>query len=118
MAEELPMFEGTWDRLRWARKRKFDTAKDFAVRAGVKPGTYQAYERRPDSSKHIALDHQNAMRLARLLKVRWEWLLLGEGGPIPGDSPRDRVNALLDDASPEDQERAASIIESFLRKTA
>lgn len=107
--------EGTWDRLRWSRKRKFERAIEFAQRVGEKPGTYRTYERQPGSSKWTLLDHQNAARFARALGVRWEWLLLGEGEPYPGDTPRDRIIAALDQATPDQQARVADAVEALLK---
>jgi hypothetical protein len=79
--------EGTWDRLRWARMRWQErngvspSAVAAAESLGLKPGTYRAYERQPDSSKHIALDHQTVQPLAKKFGVSWTWLLTGEGSP-------------------------------------
>lgn len=77
---------GTWDRLRWARLAAgYERAKDFADTMAIKEGTYRAYEREPTASKHSALDSNNAMRFAKKLKVRWEWLLTGQGTPEATD---------------------------------
>lgn len=76
-----------WQRLRWARRQsKFETAREAAASLGMNEATYSAYERRPDSSKHIALSHPKAVEFARKFKVRWEWLLAGKGAPWP-DKP-------------------------------
>jgi len=108
--------EGTWDRLKWARIQKFGTAEDAAAALGLKPGTYRAYERRPDSSKHIPLDHQNAAHFAKRLGIRWEWLLLGTGSPwLDPDENRERVLRAYDEA-PEDRRAAvAEAIEKLLK---
>ena len=108
---------GTWDRLRWARVRWQEgqgvgsNAEAAADSLGMKPGTYRAYERRPDSSKHIALDHQSAARFARKFGVSWTWLLTGEGTPDDkGDqltpSERKMIDALRE--APEDRQAAAA----------
>lgn len=79
--------EGTWDRLRWARMRWQEglgvspNAEAAATSLGIKPGTYRAYERRPDASKSIALDHQTAPPMAKKFGVSWLWLLTGDGSP-------------------------------------
>lgn len=75
--------DGTWDRLRWARMAAgYERAKDLADSIGMKEGTYRAYEREPGrSSKTTELDPQHAIAWGRKLKVRWEWLLTGEGTP-------------------------------------
>ncbi len=108
--------EGTWDRLKWARIQKFGTAEDAAAALGLKPGTYRAYERRPDSSKHIALDHQNAAHFAKRLGVRWEWLLLGKETPwLDPDENRERVLRAYDEAPAERQAAVAEAIEKLLK---
>lgn len=87
MGQDIENLEGSWDRLRWSRVRWQEkrsvspNAVAAAESLNVSPGTYRAYERRPDSSKHIALDHQHAMRFARKFGVSWKWLLTGEGSP-------------------------------------
>lgn len=86
--------EDIWDnlsepheRLRWARMRwqqvkgvKAD-ATAAAESLGMKPHTYRAYERSPDSSKHTELTHQRAISFARKFGVSWEWLMTGKGTP-------------------------------------
>lgn len=94
--------EGTWDRLKWARlvHAGISTGEEAARRVGVRAGTYRAYERSPDSSKHIPLDHRHAGQIATKLKVRWEWLLTGEGEPWQDDkSPKARIARGLDKAT-------------------
>lgn len=76
-----------WERLRWARIRWQEAkgikpnAEAAAESLAMKAGTYRAYERRPDASKHTALDHQAAARFAKKFGVSWEWLLTGNGSP-------------------------------------
>jgi len=71
-----------WQRLRWARRHaKYESARAAAGSLGENEATYSAYERRPDSSKHIPLSHQRAIQFAKKFKVRWQWLLIGEGEP-------------------------------------
>lgn len=87
MSDAIDSLEGTWDRLRWARMRWQEkrgvspNAVAAAESLNIKPGTYRAYERTPDSSKHIPLDHQTAMAIARKFGVSWQWLLTGVGRP-------------------------------------
>lgn len=87
MKSDWQDLEGTWDRLRWARTRWQEKAGigSSAVAAaeslGIKPGTYRGYERRPGSSKAIALTDQTAPPLAKKFGVSWIWLLTGEGSP-------------------------------------
>lgn len=87
MTNDWRHLEGTWDRLRWARMRWQEkqgvspNAEAAAESLGLKAGTYRAYERRPGSSKNIALDHQTAPPLAKKFGVSWIWLLNGEGSP-------------------------------------
>jgi hypothetical protein len=108
--------EGTWDRLKWARKLKWSTAEDAAGSLGEKAGTYRAYERQPDSSKHTPLDHQHAFRFARRMGVRWEWLLLGEGTPwIDPDENRERILNAYDTATEDRRAAVAEAIERLLK---
>jgi transcriptional regulator with XRE-family HTH domain len=106
---------GGHERLQWARKSsKFETAKDFAESVGMKEGTYRAYERRPDSSKHTVLDDQAAIRFGRKLGVSWEWLVAGKGEPRPDQNVERVVKAL--EAVPEDRRGAiADAIEALLK---
>ena len=112
--------KGGWERLRWARQFRspFETAEAAAESLGMKAGTYRAYERRPDSSKHIELDHQAAVRFARKFKVNWIWLLTGEGEPDSTDlSPaQERIIRATSGVSDEEVERAAAVIEAMLSK--
>ncbi len=70
-----------WERVKWARSRRYDSATAAAQALGMKDGTYRCYERGPDSAKFIKLDYEHAKRFAREFKVRWEWLLDGLGEP-------------------------------------
>lgn len=109
--------EGSWDRLRWARMRWQESggispnAEAAAESLGIKAGTYRAYERRPDSSKHIPLDDQTAARFAKKFGVSWIWLLKGEGSPdadMENLSPQERrmIDALRE--APEARQAAAA----------
>lgn len=107
---------GTWDRLKWARKRKFATGKDAAIAMGVDEGTYRAYERQPDSSKHIPLNHVHAFHFAKRLGVRWEWLLKGEGEPWQDEDENiDRVLTVMHNADPAKRKDIADLIERLLK---
>lgn len=107
---------GSWDRLKWARKRKFETSKDAAVALGINVNTYRAYERQPDSSKHTPLDHVHAGHFARRLGVRWEWLLMGEGEPWrDADERLERILEAFDDASEDRKDAIADAIVSLLK---
>jgi transcriptional regulator with XRE-family HTH domain len=70
-----------WERVKWARAQRFDSAAAAAEALGMKEGTYRCYERGPDSAKFIRLEYKHARRFAREFKVRWEWLLDGVGEP-------------------------------------
>ena len=70
-----------WERVKWARSRRFESAAAAAEALGMKEGTYRCYERGPDSAKFIPLDYKHARPFAREFKVRWEWLLDGVGEP-------------------------------------
>lgn len=106
--------EGSWDRLRWSRLRKYETAKAAAESMGLRDNTYGGYERRPDSSRHVKLDHQNAIRFGRKFGVRWEWLLTGEGSPFDEMSPPvRRAIDIMSAADPDQQESIARAIEAL-----
>jgi transcriptional regulator with XRE-family HTH domain len=70
-----------WDRVKWARTRRFESATAAAEALGMKEGTYRCYERGPESAKFIPLEYKHARHFAREFKVRWEWLLDGLGEP-------------------------------------
>lgn len=108
--------EGTWGRLKWARSQKFGTAEEAAPALGEKPGTYRTYERHPDSSKATPLDHQKAAHFAKKLRVRWEWLLMGEGAPWRDpDENLDRILIAYDEAPDERRKAVAEAIERLLK---
>lgn len=120
------MDDGSWvelrephERLRWARARSvFKTAEAAAESLGMKGGTYRAYERAPDASKHISMEHQAAVRFGRKFKVSWVWLLTGEGTPYEGQltEAEEKVLEALRSHAPEDQAQAADAIVTLLRK--
>jgi transcriptional regulator with XRE-family HTH domain len=70
-----------WERVKWARSRRYESAIAAAKALGMEAGTYRCYERGPDSAKSIPLDYRHARPFAREFKVRWEWLLDGIGEP-------------------------------------
>jgi transcriptional regulator with XRE-family HTH domain len=70
-----------WDRVKWARLRRYKSASAAAEALDMKEGTYRCYERGPDSAKFIRLEYEHAKLFAREFKVRWEWLLDGVGEP-------------------------------------
>jgi transcriptional regulator with XRE-family HTH domain len=81
-----------WDRVKWARSQRYDSASAAAEAMGMKEGTYRCYERGPDSAKFIKLDYHHAQLFAREFKVRWEWLLHGSGQPwLTGQGEEDEV---------------------------
>ena len=108
-----------WQRLRWARVKKFETAQAAAESMGMRPNTYTGYERSPDSSKHTKLDHQSAIRFARKFGVRWQWLLVGEGAPFdegpPVTDPMKRVLENMSVVPLERQEAIANAIEALVK---
>lgn len=108
--------EGTWDRLKWARLQKFDTAEDAATFVGEKAGTYRAFERHPDSSKHTPLDPQRAFHFAKRFGVRWEWLLRGEGEPwMSKDEQLNRILLALTGESEDTKTTVADFVERMLK---
>ena len=84
-----------WERVKWARAHRFESASAAAEALGMKEGTYRCYERGPESAKFINLEYKHARLFAREFKVRWEWLLDGLGEPW-----------LTRQAEPEDEDEA------------
>jgi transcriptional regulator with XRE-family HTH domain len=87
-----------WERVKWARTRRFESATAAALSLGMKEGTYRCYERGPDSAKSIPLEYKHAKAFAREFKVRWEWLLDGLGEPWLTKADAEKGNADGDDA--------------------
>lgn len=108
-----------WQRLRWARSRRFETAQAAAESMGMRPNTYTGYERRPDSSKSTRLNDQAAIRFGRKFGVRWEWLLTGEGAPLPDEpevtDPMKRALKVMGAVPLERQEAIANAIEALIK---
>jgi transcriptional regulator with XRE-family HTH domain len=73
--------DDNWERVKWARSQLYESAAVAAEAIGMQAGTYRCYERGPDASKFIELSYKQARAFAREFKVRWEWLLDGEGEP-------------------------------------
>ncbi len=106
-----------WERVRWARARKFGTAKDAADALGIKPGTYGGYERPAGSSRSVPLKHQLAAKLGNKFKVDWKWLLTGEGAPFKDkvkDQALERIARAIETGSDEEVEYAAELVERLL----
>lgn len=78
------------ERLRWARKRaKYDDATSAANAFGWTVSTYLGHEngdRNPSRKK--------AMQYADAFRVRWEWILEGEGQPTEPPGAARRVPVL------------------------
>jgi transcriptional regulator with XRE-family HTH domain len=70
-----------WERVKWARARRYPSGTVAAKALGMEAGTYRCYERGPEASKFIPLEYKHAKAFAREFKVRWEWLLDGLGEP-------------------------------------
>jgi|SRR5579863_1859280 len=108
-----------WERLRWARMRRFETAQAAAESMAMRPNTYTAYERPPHASKHTHLDDNAAIRFARKFGVRWVWLLTGDGTPFEEEpeptGPQRRVRDLMGAVPIERQEAIANVIEALIK---
>lgn len=111
------------ERLKWARVYWQEragaingTAKDAAASLGMKDGTYRAYERVPDSSKHTPLDHQAAIKFGRRFGVDWTWLLSGQGTPFDSQLPpaQERVLEAMSKTDEAQQNALADMIEAVL----
>lgn len=113
--------EGTWDRLRWARMQWQEkngvspNAEAAAESLGIKPGTYRAYERRPGSSKSIALDHQTAPPLAKKFGVNWQWLLTGHGRPDQLDELTPNERKIIDALREAPEARQTAVAEAMIQ---
>jgi transcriptional regulator with XRE-family HTH domain len=70
-----------WERVKWARSQRYESATAAAEALGMLQGTYRCYERGPGSAKFITLEYKHAKLFAKEFKVRWEWLLDGIGEP-------------------------------------
>lgn len=109
-----------WERLRWARARRYRSASAFAAAIGMNVNTYNAHERELGSSRNTALTAEKAMAFGKRLGVRWEWLFSGSGEPWPAeaeDTPRARILRAIDGKDPDEQERIAAAIEAFAGRT-
>ena len=84
----------SWERVKWARAQRFESASAAAEALGMKEGTYRCYERGPGSAKFKPLSYEYARKFARHFKVRWEWLLEGLGEPwltaVADDEPTEK----------------------------
>jgi hypothetical protein len=107
--ENWRRLKGSWARLKWARERwqKMNsrplTAADAAASLQMKEGTYRAYERAPDASKHTPINYDVARQFAGKFHINWRWLL--DGTPFdPEQSPRaPMVVAIKAEFDPETQ---------------
>lgn len=71
------------DRLKWARERQgFETATDAARARGWTVSTYLGHEN-GDRNPSRKL----AQKYAKAFRIRWEWLLEGQGTPQVKDAP-------------------------------
>jgi transcriptional regulator with XRE-family HTH domain len=82
-----------WERVKWARGRRFESASAAAAALGMKEGTYRCYERGPESAKFIPLEYKHAQQFAKEFKVRWQWLLDGLGEPWLTKSDAERAGS-------------------------
>jgi hypothetical protein len=112
-----------WERLRWARMRwqsnagGFGSARAAAESLGMNEGTYAAYERGPEASKHIALDHQRAIQFAKKFQVNWVWLLTGDETPFGRSEAEDRVVKAMAAATPERQAMIVETVEALAARS-
>lgn len=107
-----------WARVRWQVSKKMKPEMAAAADAlGMKPSTYRAFERSPESSKHIVLDHRRAITFGQKFRVSWQWLLTGEGSPDAlelSEQERRIIDALRD--KPEHKQAAlAEAVEQVLK---
>lgn len=112
-----------WQRLRWARSQAGLTQDAFAQSVGMKRTAYIKYEAQPGGNTgHVPLKFEQARPWAKRLKVRWEWLLNGEGLPWVDEPdyspPVEKVAEIMNQQSPEEQERILSMVELLVGKKA
>lgn len=113
-----------WERLRWARVRWQQmkgagaTARAAAESLGEKEGTYAAYERSPESSKHTNLDTQRAIQFGRKFQCNWVWLLTGEETPFERSPAQQRVVQAMAPLSEKDQLDLAETLETLAQRKA
>lgn len=126
MTDDFSDLKETWQRVKWARMKWFarsdaieNTAKRAAESLGLSVSTYSQYEREPGTSRSTPLNIEYAKRFAKKFKVNWLWLLTGEGTPFGEQQagPMLRIENTIKSLTPEEQERAAQLIEvAFSRK--
>jgi hypothetical protein len=86
-----------YQRLRWARERKYRTKTAAAEAMGVPYPTYAGHE---NGTTKIPRDQ--GLRYARFFRIRVGWLMNNEGGPT-GNSDDDPFQELLNELPPEDR---------------
>lgn len=76
---KLGMMDTPGKRLKWAREQntRFETATEAAQAFGWKVSTYLGHE----NGDRIP-SRKNAIKYARAYKVRWEWILEGDGAAM------------------------------------
>lgn len=105
-----------WERLAWARERKFASRAEAARALGMKEGTYRAYERPSDASKATALDYEAAQKFARRFGVSWPWLLNGVGKPFDSlrlVEPEDELWSIYQQMDPAQKSQLLAIARTF-----
>lgn len=111
-----------WARAHWQSKAGAinGTPTDAAHSLGMKPGTYNGYERPEDSSKHTPLSHQRAIQFGRKFRVSWSWLLSGEGSPFEGQlpEPQARVVEAMSAMTEDQQKSLVEFVETFGQRKA
>lgn len=111
-----------WLRVRWARENAgFPNMQAAADSLGMRQNTYSAFERDPaESSRARALDHQSAIQFGKKYRVSWVWLLSGEGTPFDKNLTEAQQRAIqaMESVTEDEQQRAAEMLELFLRKSA
>ncbi len=109
-----------WARIQWQLKKGIKPDAGAAAESmGIKPHTYRAYERAPDTSKHTVLDHQHAIQFGRKFGVSWQWLLTGDGSPLDvslSDTERHMIEVFR--TAPESRQAAVVLALEALLKSA
>ena len=109
-----------WERLVWARTRKYDTGKAFAEAIGMRPNTYHNHEREPGLSRNARLTAEKAMRFGKALQINWRWLYDGSGNPFKFEPKISeqivRIVEMVEDASDSDQRRVEAVVRAILAK--
>lgn len=99
------------DRLREARKQRYDSAADAARAFGWTVSTYTHHE---NGTREY--DHAQAQKYGRAFRVNWIWLLTGVDPRIEIDPDEATVLDLMANMTPEEREQAVAVLRALANK--